>query len=133
MKFKRNAKLEQGLNQIDIVPFVNVVFLLLILILLSSLFLLQPEIKIQLPKTVPSEVIREENAIITITSEDVMYLNGTVTTLTELRKNLGKDNKDKTILIKSDRKASLGRIIDVWDLCRDLGIEKVNIATDQKK
>ena len=102
--------------------------------MLTSSFVFQSGIKVKLPKAVTSEIIKEENLVITITSEDVMYLNSAVTTLKELRSELSKSsNKTRPILIKSDRQASLGRIIDVWDLCRDLGIERVNIATNQEK
>ena len=37
-----------------------------------------------------------------------------------------------SVLIKSDRRASLGRVVEVWDLCRDMGISQVNIATNQE-
>ena len=41
--------------------------------------------------------------------------------------------EEKPILIKADRKASLGKVVEVWDLCRAGGIEKINIATTQNK
>ncbi|HDL09682.1 MAG TPA: hypothetical protein ENG39_00310, partial [Candidatus Omnitrophica bacterium] len=37
----------------------------------------------------------------------------------------------QAILIKADKRASLGRIIQVWDVCREVGIQKLNIATLQ--
>ncbi len=132
MKFKRHTKLEHGLEQIDIAPLVDVIFQLLIFFMLSSSFTFQTGINVKLPKAVTSDVIKEENFIITITSENVIYLNGNITTLKKLSTNLKKTyNKDKTLLIKADRRASVGRIVDVWDLCRNLGIEKINIATNQ--
>ena len=134
MKFKRHATLEHGLGQIDIVPFIDIIFLLLIFFMLTSSFVFQSGIKVKLPKAVTSEVIKEENLIITITSENVMYLNAAITTMKELKSELNKStNKERPILIKADRRASLGKIIDIWNLCRDLGIEKVNIATNQEK
>ncbi|MCK5179455.1 MAG: biopolymer transporter ExbD, partial [Candidatus Omnitrophica bacterium] len=36
MKFKRHTKLEHGLEQIDIAPLIDVIFLLLIFFMLSS-------------------------------------------------------------------------------------------------
>jgi len=44
-----------------------------------------------------------------------------------------KKQKIESLLIKADEKASLGKIIEVWDMCRELGIEKLNIATLQVK
>ncbi len=134
MRFKRHLKFEHGLTQIDLVPLVDIVFQLLIFFMLTSSFVFQSGIQVKLPRAVTSEVIKDENMVITITSEDVTYLNGAVVSIKELRKELGKaTRKDRPILIKSDRRASLGRIIDIWNLCRDLGIEKINIATNQDK
>ncbi|MFH1359598.1 MAG: biopolymer transporter ExbD [Candidatus Omnitrophota bacterium] len=134
MQFKRYSKLEYGREQIDLAPLVDVIFQLLIFFMLSSSFVFQSGIKVKLPRAITSEVIDEENLVIVITSENVIYLDNSIATMNDLRKELSKPlNKKRSILIKADRRASLGRIIDIWDLCRDLEIEKVNIATDQKK
>lgn len=133
MKFKRHLKAEYGLTPLDIAPLIDVVFLLVVFFMLSSSLTLQSGISIKLPKAITSDVIKEENYIITITSEDVIYLNNQVTTAKELQGLLKKaKEQDRPVLIKSDRRASLGRIVDVWDLCRNLGIEKVNLATQQE-
>ncbi len=133
MKFKRHSKLEHGLKQIDIAPLIDVIFQLLIFFMLSSSFTFQSGINVRLPKAITSDIIKEENFVITITSENIIYLNGIISTMKEIKKELSKpSNKNRTILIKSDRRASMGRIVDIWDLCRNLGIEKINIATNQK-
>lgn len=132
MRFTRHTKLEAGLRQIDIAPLVDVIFQLLIFFMLSSSFTFQSGINVKLPKAVTSDVIKEENYIITITSENVVYLNNAIVTLKELNEELGKPAaKQRPILIKADRRASMGRIVDVWDLCRNLGLERINIATNQ--
>ena len=41
--------------------------------------------------------------------------------------------KDIPVMIKADRRASMGRIVDIWDLCRELNIERINIATNHDK
>ena len=133
MKFKRHNKLEHGLKQIDIAPLIDVIFQLLIFFMLSSSFTFQSGINVKLPKAVTSDVITEENIIVTITGENVIYLNSTVSTLKELKKDLkALSSKNLPLLIKADRRASVGRIVDVWDLCRHLGIERINIATNEK-
>ena len=131
MRFKRHTKLEYGLEQIDIAPLIDVIFQLLIFFMLSSSFTFQSGINVKLPKAVTSDVIKEENLIITITGEDVLYLNSKIIAMKDLKTVLSdQSNKARPILIKSDRRASVGRIVDVWDLCRNLGIERINIATN---
>ena len=52
-------------------------------------------------------------------------------TLQELRSKLPSlYATGQPILLRADRKASMGRVVEVWDLCRALGISQVHIATD---
>ncbi len=134
MKFKRHTKIEYGLQQINTAPLIDVIFQLLIFFMLSSSFTFQSGINVKLPRAVTSDIIREENFVITITSEDIIYLNNKIVTIPELTKELNKvASRSRPILIKADRRSSVGRIVDVWDLCRNLGIERINIATNQEK
>jgi len=132
VKFKRRVSLEKG--QLDIAPLIDVVFLLLIFFMLTSSFIFQPGIKINLPKALTSEVIHRENLIIVITDKDSLHINDRLIDGEELSSRLEIARKEaKPILIKADRKASLGKVVEVWDLCRAGGIEKINIATTQDK
>ncbi|MFH1269647.1 MAG: biopolymer transporter ExbD [Candidatus Omnitrophota bacterium] len=133
MKFKRHIELEHGLKQIDIAPLIDMVFQLLIFFMLTSSFIMQPGIKVNLPKAVTSEVVKYENVEVVISSENVIYTNGKVITVQELKVLLKQTAKAKgSILIKADKRASLGRIVEVWDMCRDLGVTQINIATNQE-
>ncbi len=133
MRFKRHMELEHGLKQIEITPLIDMVFQLLIFFLLTSNFVMQPGIKVNLPKAATSEIVQYENIEIVISSENVTYLNGKVVTSGDL-KNLIKQlaKRKQSILIKADRRASLGRVVEVWDMCRDLGVTQINIATNQE-
>jgi biopolymer transport protein ExbD len=133
MHFKRHMELEHGLKQIDIAPLIDVIFQLLIFFMLTSSFIVQPGIRVNLPKAVTSEVVKYENVEIIVSGENVTYFNGKVTTTAELNKLLKQAAKrNQSVLIKADRSASLGRVVEIWDMCRDLGITQINIATNQK-
>jgi len=132
MKFKRRVLLEKGL--LDIAPLIDVIFLLLIFFMLTSSFIFQPGIKINLPKALTSEVIQRENLIIIITEGNLLYINERPVDWEELSSRLEiAARESKPILIKADRKVSLGKIVEVWDLCRREGVQKINIATTQKR
>lgn len=132
MRFKRHLELEKGVRQIDIAPLIDVVFQLLIFFLLTSNFIFQPGIRINLPKAVTSEIVQEQGITITVTAENVVYIQDKAYTIKELSNKLKQAAKEnRPILINADRKASLGRVVEVWDLCRTLGISSVNIATNQ--
>jgi len=128
MKFKRRTELEKG--KVDLVPLIDVVFLLLIFFMLTSSFIFQPGIKVNLPKAITSEVIHKESVILVITKSDAIYLNERAITMDELTTRLAIAAKeDRPLLIKADRGASLGKVVEVWDLCREEGISQINIAT----
>lgn len=133
MKFKHHMEFEHGLKQIDIAPLIDMVFQLLIFFMLTSNFVIQPGIRVNLPRAVTSELIKEETLEILISAENIVYLNGRVTTIQDLKATIKKiAKKNLTLLIKSDKRASLGRVVEIWDICRDLGVSQVNIATNQE-
>lgn len=133
MRLKRHLEIEKGLKQLDIAPLIDVVFQLLIFFMLTSSFIFQPGIKINLPKAVTSEIVKEKNLLITVTSENLIYLNNRPVTTRELVNELKTAAKEnRPLLINADRKASLGRVVEIWDLCRAQGISQVNIATNQE-
>ncbi len=133
MRFKRHMELEHGLKQIEITPLIDMIFLLLVFFLLTSSFVIQPGIKINLPKAATSEIIQAENIEIIISGENVIYFNTKVVTIKELE-NLFKQaaKRKQSILIKADKRSSLGRVVEIWDMCRDLGVSQINIATNQE-
>lgn len=131
MKFKRRVFIEKG--YLDIAPLIDVIFLLLIFFMLTSSFIFQPGIKVNLPKAITSEIIQMENLILVINKNNEVYVEDRILTDEELRSMLNiARQKAQPILIKADRRASLGKVVRVWDLCRQENIEKVNIATTQE-
>ena len=118
---------------LDIAPFVNVFFVLLIFFMFSSSFIFQPGIKVALPRAVTAEVVSQENAVIAITKDDVVYMNDRIMTQEELSSGLSLLAKAKTpLLIKADRNSSLGKIVEVLDMCRIEGVSQVSLATSKE-
>ena len=133
MRFKRHMELEHGLKQIDIAPLIDMVFQLLIFFMLTSTFIMQSGIRVNLPKAITSEVVDQEAIELFISAENIIYLGDKVITPRELRSLVRKiTRKNPPVLIKADRHASLGRVVEIWDICRDSGISKINIATTQE-
>ena len=130
MKFKRRLKIEKGL--IEMTPLVNVFFLLFIFFAFTSSFIFQPGIKVDLPKAVTSEVVQQDSAVIIITKDDKMYLNDHEISRDELLSSLRLMAKDNVpLLIKADSHATLGRVVEIWDMCRKEGVSQANIATNK--
>lgn len=130
MRFKRHVEFERG--QLDIAPLIDVVFQLLIFFMLTSSYIFQPGIKVNLPKAVTSEAIQEKNLIVMVSAKDAVFLNSRAVTLEQLKTHLKKAaQQNLPLLIKADRQASLGKVVQVWDMCREAGLTQINIATNQ--
>ncbi len=130
-RLKRRTQIEK--RQIDIAPLVSGVFLLFIFFVLSSNFVAQPGMKVDLPRAITSEIVSSENLVVTLTGQNLIFLNDQPVTVNELAAQLKEAaGENKSLLLKADAGASLGRMVEIWDLCRELGISQVNIATDQK-
>jgi biopolymer transport protein ExbD len=130
MKFKRRPK-ETG-RLIDLTPIINVFFLLFIFFMFTSSFIFQPGIKVALPKAVTSDVIQEDGEVLIITKDDRLYMNEREVSTEEILSRLKIMARNKTaLLIKADAKASLGRIVQIWDMCRREGVLQANIATSE--
>lgn len=133
MRFKRHVELEYGFKQIEIAPLINVVFLLLIFFLLTSNFVVQPGIKIDLPTALTSETLRPENIEITISGENAVYFDTKAVGPGQLKNLINQAaSRKQGIQIKADRRASLGKIVEIWDLCRNSGVGQISIATNQQ-
>lgn len=128
---KRRTEIKRG--QLDIAPLIDVVFNLLIFFMLTSNFIFQPGIQVSLPKAITSEVIPSENLIVTVTGQDLLFLNEKPINFGDLVSKLKEAvRENRSLLLKADSNASLGRVVEIWDLCRELGIPQINIATNAK-
>lgn len=127
MKFKRHLDLE---IKLDIVPLIDCVFLLLIFFMLTSSYIFQPGIKVNLPKAITSEIVHKESLVILIAKDGSVYLNERRINMDELATRLSIAAKEsKPLLIQADKEASLGKVVEIWDMCREEGITQINIAT----
>ena len=132
MRFKRRPmRLAVGM---DITPLIDIVFLQLIFFMLTSSFVSQPGIRIHLPQASTAEPSHKQSRTITVSAKVHLYLGSKLVTLQELKTKLsGRSKAVAPLLIQADQEASMGRVVEVWDLCRTLGIRKVSIATSPRE
>ncbi len=111
MRFPRNAKIFRG--QVDMVPLVGVMFLLLIFILLGSL-VYTPGIPITLDQEL--DVTTSERAILTITSTGTILFDGQtngISDLERLREQLRKMPRGSTVIMNADPAAPRQVVVEV--------------------
>ena len=131
MQFHKPKKPELQITDFNLIPFVDVIFLLVIFYLFSTSYVAPSNVRIKVPKAILSEIIKEDSIVILVTSEDTIYLNDSLITMEDLKKELSQPlSKNRPVLIKANQQASLNRVIELWDLCRVTGIEQIHLATD---
>ena len=130
-RLKRRTEIKKG--QLDMAPLIDVIFQLLIFFMVTSNFVVQPGIKVSLPKAISSEVIRTDNVIIALTGQDLLFYNDEPITIQDLMPKIRQAaQENQSVLLKADTRASLGRVVEIWDLCREYGVPQISIATNQK-
>jgi len=133
MRFKKHLELEAGIRQIDVVPLISVIFLTFLFFILGFTSLTESGIAINVPQALTGALIKAENIEITISGENIVYLNKRNISFGELENFLKQVAKRKpSIFIKADSRCALGKIAEIWDMCRALGFAQISIATNQK-
>lgn len=111
----------------------DVVLQLLIFFLLSSAFVIQTGVKVQLPKAVASEQETRSSIIVSIDAAGGLYLNAQPVSLDELAggiRTLLASSVDQLIIIQADRSVSLQRAVEAMDAAKAGGGTRFLIATE---
>jgi len=130
MKLQAERKL---LDTFSFSSLTDIVFLLLIFFLLSSSFIIQPGIRVKLPKAEASEEILEKSITVIIAKNSLYYLNDIQVPITELGARLNsliKENPSEIVIIKADEEEPISRLVKVMDICTQVGLYKISIATE---
>jgi len=131
-----NLKVENKLlTTFNFSSLTDIIFLLLIFFLLSSTFIVQPGIKVRLPKSETTEMTSEKNIIISITRDGSYYLDEEMVTLSSLPALLQQKfafGTEQIVVIKADRDVTLQSAVDVMDISKNVGFERFSIATEPK-
>jgi len=130
MQFKRRLK---PTATVDIVPLIDVVFQLVVFFMVSSTFILTPGISLTLPDSSSAEPVVMSRLVVTIVSEEEIYLNRDKHSLQSLEEALEaftrqEDvSKVQTVVVEGDHTVSYSLMVRVLDQLRLHGFEGVNL------
>ena len=99
---------------INIASLVDVLFLLLIFFMVTSAFVEQPNIKLELPSTKHSEVSKIENTVLTIARDGQLFLQDRPVDKKKLEKELRRiilDTGEEVLVLKADKEVSYGVVV----------------------
>ncbi|RMD97125.1 MAG: biopolymer transporter ExbD [Calditrichaeota bacterium] len=121
---------------INITSLIDVLFLLLIFMMISSTFLEQPGMKLDLPKAESAEIGEKKELTIYVTSQGELFLNSDPVSIDQLKEVLEKKvpgAPDKALTLKADAEATHGMVVRVMDIARLAGVKKLLVATQPAK
>jgi len=117
---------------INITPLIDVLFILLIFFMVSSSFIEQPGVKLELPTIKSKETTRVENLVITVSDQGEIFLGQQAVELSELGEAIQKEipNIDeKTLVLKADLTTEHGLVVKIMDIAKQSGLRKIVFGT----
>lgn len=119
--------------EINMVPFTDVVLVLLVIFMVTTPFLFQGDFQVKLPKVAAPSPNLPETVTITITQGDKIYLNSTEVTVDDLKGKLEgivQQKPQAVFMINADKNVSHGTVAGVLSQAYQAGVTKVGIAVE---
>ena len=132
MRFARIPVVSRNFRFVSLLALFNCLLIFLIFVLFLPVFSNPTGLSVVLPQAITSEPLSHKDITVIILKNDMIYLDSKNVSGQELA-HFVKASQDKMqqVLIKVDRRASVGALVRVWDVFRQAGILKVNIATNE--
>ena len=121
---------------LDLTPLIDVVLMLVIFFMLTTTFALSPGVQVDLPQGSSLQQQRESDALITITKDGAVYFQDAQVSLETLQAVLQRAQSQQPrlrVVIKADTLVQHGRVVEVMDMAKLVGIERLAIATAPKQ
>ena len=129
MQFEGRKRIRHGIN---LVPLINIVFLLLIFFMLSSTLITPDKFDIQLPESDKGDSHESVPIVILLRGDGTIALNNVAASLTELSDLLVSEieaGAQPELMVRADALANTKDIVAVLRQAKIAGIEAVALAT----
>ena len=129
MQFEGRKRIRHGIN---LVPLINIVFLLLIFFMLSSTLVTPDKFDIQLPESDKGDTHESVPIVILVRGDGTIAINNVATSLTELSDLLVSEieaGAQPELMVRADALANTKDIVAVLRQAKIAGIEAVALAT----
>ena len=125
---------EKLIASINITPLTDVMLVLLVIFMVTTPFIIQGNIKINLPSAkAPSDEMLEQDIVVGVTQDGRMFLNQAEmaddAALSAALKDMIAKTGNKRVIIEVDKLAAHGNIVRVMGIAKDAGAEKLAVST----
>lgn len=123
---------------INVTPLVDIMLVLLIIFMVSTTVMTEDSnssgIHVDLPKAkAKGDASQQSDLIIALTQEGQIVHSGEAISIDQLKtifENTHKKNAKANIIIQADKEVKHGKVTEVLDLARSIGLEQLSIGTE---
>ena len=121
---------------LNLTPLIDVVLVLIVFFLMTTTFIISSGIKVDLPPGGVVQPTQDNDAIIVITQDGALFYQDERLDVPALRAALVRAQQQRPgvrVVIKADKHVQHGQVVEVMDLAKTVGIERLAIGTMPKK
>ncbi len=119
--------------EINVTPFVDVMLVLLIIFMVTApLSITGVEMELPRADAPPLKPEDDEQMVLSVTAEEVYYINDLKLTLDEMKTKLtaiATANPDQQVFVRADGKLPYEKVLQLLAVAKDCGIPKVGLVT----
>lgn len=119
--------MDRELNQINVIPLVDVMLVLLVIVLTTATFITTGQIPVDLAKSKEAGDRKDVPLVITLTADGRLYMNDRPITQDELKDALLPHPRASLVVVRADRVTMLERFVQLVDEVRGLGFQQVSL------
>lgn len=124
-----------GIVGINVTPFVDIALVLLIIMMVSSTYIVSQALKVELPKTATSDEKVTRTYVVTIAKDGGLLYNDSPTDVKDLESRLkaARASEEVNLVISADQGALHGRVVEIIDTAKLAGVTKFAINVQRSK
>ncbi len=124
----------EEIPQINILPMIDIIFVILSFFIISSLYLVRLEtIPVNLPNAETANQEKDSVIVITLDLEDRIFIDEKLLDISLLNNEILskiKNTNNRKIIIRADKNVKYGQVISILDILRKLEGIKIGVSTE---
>jgi len=133
-RFRNFTSSETASSEINISPLIDVVFILLIFFIVTTVFIEETGVKVNKPRAASAENLEKQAILLAVTANGQVYQGGRSIGVEGVRgvvATMLEDDSTTPVIIQGDAAANHGTIVKVIDAAKLAGAISVNLATSK--
>jgi len=117
-------------DSINVIPFIDIMLVLLVMVLTTATFIKQGVIPVNLPEAKATDKKDTKKEVtVYVNAKGEMFFGKEKVDLSTLEQKLSSVSKDQTVILRSDKESKFQDFVSVMDILKRLGHEQLYIVT----